>query len=87
MWHTGKPAAEQCEGKPASGASHKVPRRLVGFASVEVAPGESAEVAVVVSRRALSTFEPGRGWREPSGPTILSVGRSSRDLRLQAWLE
>ncbi len=73
----------QCYAEPASGTSNEAPRRLVGSATVELAPGESAEVAVNVSRRALSTFEPDRGWRDPSGAYLFSVGRSSRDLRLR----
>jgi len=77
----------QCYAEPISGATGDAPRRLVGFAGVELPPGESAEVAVPLSRRALSTYDSEHGWEPLSGAYRLSIGRSSRDLRLDAELE
>jgi beta-glucosidase len=83
-----RPAREvvQCYAEPASGAGDDVPRRLAGFAVAELSPGESAVVAVSLSRRALDVFEPGRGWRAARGTYRILAGRSSRDLRLEAEL-
>jgi beta-glucosidase len=52
------------------------PRRLVGFARVELAPGETADVALSVPRRRLSIRNGlTHQWDGPSGPYVLEVGR------------
>ncbi len=59
------------------------PRQLAGFAKVTLDPGESERVTVTVSRRSLSYFDTGRSaWVTPGGRVPISVGSSSRDIRL-----
>ncbi|KAF7290649.1 Glycoside hydrolase family 3 protein [Mycena indigotica] len=59
------------------------PSILKGFTNVEVLPGESAEVALTLSRYDLSYWDTvAQGWRHPNGTIGLSVGTSSRDFRL-----
>lgn len=66
---------------PASG-SWESPRRLVGFAKVDLAPGQSKAVDVVVDPRLLATFdEAAHAWRIAPGSYTLSLGSSSRDLK------
>ena len=57
---------------------------LRGFADVLLAPGESAPVAITLSRYDLSMWDVvAQGWRKPAGGFTFSVGASSRDFRLQ----
>jgi beta-glucosidase len=66
----------------ASGAGWEAPRRLVGFAKVDLAPGQSRAVNVDVDPRLLATFdEASHAWRIAPGSYTLSLGASSRDLR------
>jgi beta-glucosidase len=52
------------------------PRRLVGFARVELAPGESADVTLSVPRQRLSVRNGlTHQWDDPSGHYVLEVGR------------
>ncbi|HEV8408448.1 MAG TPA: glycoside hydrolase family 3 C-terminal domain-containing protein [Sphingomicrobium sp.] len=63
-------------------AGWEAPRRLVGFAKVDLAPGASQRVAVDVDPRLLATFdEQGHAWRIAPGRYTLMLGASSRDLR------
>ncbi|KAI0351205.1 glycoside hydrolase [Trametes cingulata] len=60
------------------------PKVLRGFADVEVPRGGSRTVEVTLSRYDLSVWDvEGRGWRRPEGTIGVSVGASSRDLRLR----
>jgi beta-glucosidase len=60
----------------------EAPKRLVGFAKVDLAPGASQSVSVDVDPRLLATFdEAAHEWRVAPGTYRLSVGASSRDLR------
>jgi beta-glucosidase len=60
----------------------EAPRRLVGFAKVELAPGTAQTVSVDVDPRLLATFdERGHAWRISPGVYSLALGASSRDLR------
>ncbi|HEX6784773.1 MAG TPA: beta-glucosidase [Sphingomicrobium sp.] len=66
---------------PAAGG-WEAPRRLVGFAKVELAPGQSKSAQVDIDPRLLATFDAVRGtWRIAAGTYTLSIGASSRDLR------
>jgi beta-glucosidase len=63
------------------------PNRLVGWTKVDLAPGESKQVSVPVTRERLQIFdEPSDSWKLIPGQYILRVGASSRDLPLQQSL-
>jgi beta-glucosidase len=60
----------------------EAPRRLVGFAKVDLAPGAQQNVAINVDPRLLATFdEAAHAWRIAPGSYTLMLGASSRDLR------
>ncbi|WP_415381550.1 beta-glucosidase [Halosimplex sp. TS25] len=58
------------------------PRELAGFAALSLDPGESRRVAVALDERAFGRYDESDGWTVDSGEHVVSVGRSSRDLRL-----
>ncbi|KAF7329076.1 Glycoside hydrolase family 3 protein [Mycena kentingensis (nom. inval.)] len=59
------------------------PSLLKGFTNVEVMPGKSAKVGITVSRYDLSFWDTvAQGWRRPNGTIGVSVGTSSRNVRL-----
>jgi beta-glucosidase len=60
------------------------PQKLAGFERVELGAGRSKHVSVHVSRRELSYWSTAQQrWVLPKGERAVSVGASSRDLRLQ----
>ncbi|MFJ7625235.1 glycoside hydrolase family 3 C-terminal domain-containing protein [Streptomyces sp. NPDC097595] len=60
-------------------------RKLIGYATVEAEPGESAVAVVRVDGRALAHWSPGgRGWETEAGAFTLLGGRSAGDLPLTA---
>ncbi len=60
------------------------PKRLVGWTRVELAPGESKQVSVPVSRDRLTVYdEASDSWKLVPGSYVLRVGGSSQDLPLQ----
>lgn len=60
-------------------------RELKGFEKICLAPGEQTRVVFPLSLRALAYWSPALdGWRTEEGEYTLSVGSSSRDLRLAA---
>jgi len=67
------------------------PRRLVGWAKVELEPGETREVTVTLDPKATShplsywNVET-NGWEIASGDYQVYVGASSRDIRLTGTL-
>jgi beta-glucosidase len=72
-------------GLPAS--TSEPPRRLVGWAKVELEPGETEEITVTLDPNA--TLHPlsywnvnANGWETASGDYQVYVGASSRDIRL-----
>ena len=76
-------------GLPAS--TGEPPKRLVGWAKVEVEPGETKEVSVALdpnaSSRPLSYWNVNtNGWEIASGDFQVYVGASSRDIRLTGSL-
>ncbi|RPD81819.1 beta-glucosidase [Lentinus tigrinus ALCF2SS1-7] len=67
---------------PASAKS--APFNLKGFDSIFLAPGESTTVTMELSRLDFSVWDVvSQSWQIPSGVTGISVGASSRDLRLK----
>ncbi|KWX22082.1 beta-glucosidase [Mycolicibacterium wolinskyi] len=61
------------------------PRWLVGFTGVTLSPGEQRSVEIPVSRTALTYWDVNtEGWVLEGGDYTVSVGASSRDLRLHA---
>ncbi|CAL1696581.1 unnamed protein product [Somion occarium] len=67
---------------PASAKS--APSNLKGFDSVFLAPGQSKTISFSLSRYDFSVWDvPTQSWQIPSGSTGISVGASSRDLRLK----
>jgi beta-glucosidase len=56
-------------------------RRLVGFARVELSPGETAAVELRIPWARLAVREPAsHSWVLPAGTYVLTVGRHSADL-------
>ncbi len=63
------------------GPGWEAPRRLGGFAKVELAPGERRRIEISIDPRLLATWFTGRpGWTRPAGAYTVSVGHSSREL-------
>ncbi|KAG6845950.1 hypothetical protein H0H87_010998 [Tephrocybe sp. NHM501043] len=59
------------------------PKNLKGFDSIYLSPGESKSVSIQLSRYDLSFWEVvSQRWKVPSGTHGISVGASSRDIRL-----
>jgi beta-glucosidase len=74
-------AVGQVYAAPAAGG-WEAPKRLVGFAKVDLAPGQSKVVSVDVDPRLLANFDDsGRAWRVSGGSYKLMLGASSADLR------
>ena len=64
------------------GGGWEAPKRLVGYAKVDLAAGASKAVDVDVDPRLLATFdEAAHAWRVAPGAYAISLGASSRDLR------
>jgi beta-glucosidase len=60
------------------------PKRLVGFARVELKPGESKQLSIPVSRDRLTIYdEATESWKLVPGAYVLRVGGSSQNLPLQ----
>ena len=65
-------------------AADEPPNRLVGWTQVDLAPGESKQVSVPVSRDRLTIFDtPSNSWKLVPGDYVIRVGDSSRNLPLQ----
>ena len=64
------------------------PRRLVGWAKLSLAPGESRQADIKVDRKMLSVYdETSDSWKLPSGRFTFSAGSSSRDLPLTQTIQ
>jgi len=60
----------------------EAPRRLVGFAKVELAPGATRSLSVDIDPRLLASFdEAAHAWHVAPGAYTLTLGASSQDLR------
>jgi beta-glucosidase len=69
-------------------AAGEPPRRLVGWTKLELRPGETRAVSLSIPARQLAIWDiASHGWKVVPGRYTLSVGASSRDLRLQASVE
>ncbi len=84
--YTGAEIAQVYLGLPAS--TDEPPKRLVGWAKVELKPGESKKVSVTLDPNAASHPQSywsvaTKGWEIASGDYLVYVGASSRDMRLQ----
>ncbi|TFK67251.1 glycoside hydrolase family 3 protein [Pluteus cervinus] len=65
-------------------SANEPPNILKGFTDVLLKPGESETVTIYLSRYDLSIWDVVKqGWVRPSGSIGVSVGASSRDLRLK----
>ena len=63
-------------------------RELAAFAKVQLAPGETRSVELVVDARAFAFWSTtGRDWLTEPGRFEIAVGRSSRDLRATATVD
>ena len=63
-------------------------KELKAFDKVELAPGESAELTLVLGDDAFSYYDPDRaGWVLEPGTFTIRVGSSSRDLRASGQIE
>jgi len=66
-----------------SSAPQAPPKQLRGFAKLNLAAGESGTATFKLRRRDLSYWDSSRQqWVVPSGDFTVSVGASSRDIRL-----
>ncbi|MDE1163131.1 MAG: glycoside hydrolase family 3 C-terminal domain-containing protein [Acidobacteriaceae bacterium] len=83
--NTGKRAGEEIAQVYAElpSAAGEPPHRLVGWSKLALAPGESKEATVTVSRKMLSLFDVAKNdWQLTPGSYRVLVGASSRDLTL-----
>ncbi|MGH3706090.1 MAG: glycoside hydrolase family 3 C-terminal domain-containing protein, partial [Agromyces sp.] len=72
----------------AGSAVQRAPRELKGFASVELASGESREVSIAVRRDDLAYWDIRVDrWVVEGGDYAVEVGASSRDIRATATVE
>ncbi|HEY6814088.1 MAG TPA: glycoside hydrolase family 3 C-terminal domain-containing protein [Croceibacterium sp.] len=63
------------------GAGWEAPRRLGGFAKVELEPGERRRVEIPIDARLLAVWRTANpGWTRTAGTYTVSAGYSSRDL-------
>jgi beta-glucosidase len=68
-------------------AAGEPPKRLISWARVELAPGESKAVQLSIDRDRLTEFDEGiDGWKVVPGTYMVMVGGSSRDLPLHEVL-
>jgi beta-glucosidase len=85
-----RPGREVVQAYVSSGApaGRGRPVRVLGaFSGAVAAPGEAAEVTLLVPARMFAVFDEQAGrWTWPAGEFTVQVGRSSRDLRLSATL-
>jgi beta-glucosidase len=63
------------------------PREFAGSAVVDLDPGESVTVEIDLDERAFGRYDDSEGWTVDAGSHVVSVGRSSRDLRGSVAIE
>ncbi|WP_123533782.1 beta-glucosidase [Halosimplex salinum] len=63
------------------------PRELGGFVALSLDPGESRRVAVALDERAFGRYDESGGWTVDAGEHVVSLGRSSRDRRLDVAVD
>jgi beta-glucosidase len=65
-------------------AAGEPPKRLIGWARVELVPGESRQVTVPVPQDRLTVYdEPSDSWKLVPGNCLIRAGGSSQELPLQ----
>lgn len=77
---TGAEVPQLYIGYPASAPSTP-PKQLRGFSKLKIEPGASGTATFKLRRRDLSVWDGGK-WTVPAGEYTVSVGASSRDIRL-----
>jgi beta-glucosidase len=83
---TGAEVAQLYIGLPAS-APASPPKQLRGFQKAKIAAGANAKVTFNLRRKDLSYWDTGsQAWVLPTGSFKVSVGASSRDIRLTGTL-
>ena len=70
---------------PPRGGIHRPVRELKGFARVELLPGESRQVTFSLDDRSFAVWAD--GWKVPGGSYGVELAASSRDIRLQGFIE
>ncbi len=81
-WRAGKEIAEVYAALPAS--AQEPPKRLVGFAKVDLAPKEKKQVTVEIERKYLSIWDEAKNeWSLVPGEYTILVGGSSDKLPLK----
>jgi beta-glucosidase len=88
--NTGQRAGEEIAQVYASlpDSAGEPPRRLVGWAKLPLAAGESRQATVQIDRKMLEVFdEETDSWKLIPGTYTLSAGSSSRDLPLQKTIQ
>src|SRR5580704_929989 len=79
----GAEVAELYVGDPHSSVP-RPPKELKGFAKVNLRPGETKRVTLLLDRRAFSFYDLTRkDWNAEPGPFTILVGGSSADIALQ----
>ena len=79
----GAEVAQVYVGLPSLPGVPQPPRQLKGFARVQVVPGQTTHARVTLDPRAFSYWDVGtHAWKVAPGIYPISVGSSSRDLRL-----
>ncbi len=79
----GAEVAQVYVGRP-TGQVHRAVRELKGFEKIYLEPGEEREITVILDRRAFSYYSVGdAAWTIEPGSYHISVGSSSRDIRLR----
>ena len=58
-------------------------RELKGFKKIALQAGEKLTVSIPLGRDAFAFYDPARGWVAEAGEFTISLGSSSRDLRLE----
>ncbi|MDR1805250.1 MAG: glycoside hydrolase family 3 C-terminal domain-containing protein [Clostridium sp.] len=82
----GAEAAQLYVGFPEEKAFH-APRELKGFAKLYLEPGEERQITIDLDERAFLFWNAAKGaWDWENGEYTISVGASSRDIRLSAVL-
>lgn len=63
-------------------------RELKGFAKISLLPGESKQTTLLLERRSFAYFDPRTSqWKADPGRYEISIGASSRDLRMKKNLD
>lgn len=67
---------------------NRVPQELKGFAKVDLLPGETRTVSMLLDRRSWAYYDVrARDWLVETGPVEIRVGASSRDIRVKTVVQ